>query len=171
MRMSFVIGIDIGGTFTDGVAIDLASGALGTAKSPTTDPDPFAGVMSVIDELAACHDRERGELLRETDKFVHATTLTSNVLLERRGASVGLVATQGFGDAILMMSGKGRVAGLSLMERRHFRATNKPEPIVPRRHVVEVAERVDVDGDVVVSLTDEAIQETVHQVEQLGLMH
>jgi N-methylhydantoinase A len=167
--VSFVIGIDIGGTFTDGVAIDLAGGAVGTAKSPTTHPDPFAGVIAVIGELASCHDRDRAGLLRNTEKFVHATTLTSNVLLERRGAKVGLVATQGFGDAILMMSGKGRVAGLSLMERRHFRATDKPEPIVPGRRVVEVAERVDLDGDVVVPLTDGAVEETVERVRELGL--
>jgi N-methylhydantoinase A len=168
-HMTYIVAIDVGGTFTDGVAIDLRSGAVSSAKSPTTYPDPFDGVMRALDELASAHRLDRGRLLAETRKLVHATTLTSNVVLERSGAKVGLLATRGFGDAILMMSGKGRVAGLSLMERRHFRATDKPDPIVPRHRVVEVSERTDVDGDHVVPLTDDEIERACEQVAALEL--
>jgi N-methylhydantoinase A len=167
--VSFVIGIDIGGTFTDGVAVDLDSSTVVTAKSPTTVPDPLDGVLAALEELAAEHRLRPADLLERCAKFVHGTTLTTNVLLERRGARVGLVATQGFGDSILMMSGKGRVAGLSLLERRHFRATDKPDPIVPRERVIEVPERVDCDGDVVVPLTDSAVEAAAGQLARLGL--
>jgi N-methylhydantoinase A len=167
--VSFVIGIDIGGTFTDGVAIDLETNITSTGKSPTTYPNPFVGVAEVLEQLAVGHNLDTHGLLEATAKFVHATTLTTNVLLERRGARVGLVATQGHSDAILMMSGKGRVAGLSLMERRHFRATDKPDPIVPRERIIEAPERVDSDGDVVVPLRDAAIDDLLRQVEELSL--
>jgi N-methylhydantoinase A len=164
-----VVGIDIGGTFTDGVAIELGTGRVSIGKSPTTHPDQFDGVLAVLEQVAEGQERTRSELLNSCQRFVHATTLTTNVLLERRGARVGLVATEGFGDAILMMSGKGRVAGLSLMERRHFRATDKPEPIVPRRRIVEVAERVDSDGEVVVPLRDDVIEQAQRRVAELEL--
>jgi N-methylhydantoinase A len=167
--MSHVVGIDIGGTFTDGVAIDLTTSVVTVGKSPTTYPDPFEGVSAVLDELAAGHELSRRELLSSTTKFVHGTTLTSNVLLERRGAKVGLVATEGHADAVLMMSGKGRVAGLSLMERRHFRATDKPDPIVPRANIVEASERIDLDGDIVLPLSDEVIDDVVRRVSELDV--
>jgi len=165
--LSFVIGIDIGGTFTDGVAVDLETSTVVTGKTPTTVPDLLPGVLDTLGRLAEELGRAPADLLEGCVKFVHGTTLTTNVLLERRGARVGLVATQGFGDAILMMSGKGRVAGLSLMERRHFRATDKPDPIVPRERIVEIPERVDVDGDVVIPLTDEAIDEAARRLGRL----
>jgi N-methylhydantoinase A len=167
--VSFVVGIDIGGTFTDGVAVDLETGKTVNGKAPTTHPDPFPGVVETLEQLAEGHERESEHLLARAVKFVHATTLTTNVLLERRGARVGLVATQGHGDAIVMMSGKGRVAGLSLMERRHFRTTDKPEPIVPRERIVEVAERVDSDGDVVVPLRSDVLDDLLKSVERLGV--
>lgn len=167
--MRFVVGIDIGGTFTDGVAVDLDTSNVVTAKAPTTVPDPLDGVLAALEDLAREYRLAPTELLASCAKFVHGTTLTTNVLLERRGARVGLVATQGFGDSILMMSGKGRVAGLSLLERRHFRATDKPDPIVPRERVIEIPERVDSDGDVVVSLTDEAVDAATRELEGRGL--
>lgn len=167
--MRFVVGIDIGGTFTDGVAVDLDTSNVVTAKAPTTVPDPLQGVLAALEDLAGEYGLAPAALLASCAKFVHGTTLTTNVLLERRGARVGLVATQGFGDSILMMSGKGRVAGLSLLERRHFRATDKPEPIVPRERVIEVPERVDCDGDVVVPLTDQAIDVAARELEGRGL--
>jgi N-methylhydantoinase A len=167
--MEYIIGIDVGGTFTDGVAVASSGGALVVGKQPTTYPDPLDGVLAVLEELARNHGVDVDGLLARTEKLVHGTTLTSNVLLERRGAKVGLLATQGFGDAIHMMSGKGRVAGLSLMERRHFRATDKPDPIVPPSRVVEVPERVDVDGDIIVGLDDDAVRQAAERLEALGV--
>jgi N-methylhydantoinase A len=167
--VSFVVGIDIGGTFTDGVAVDLRTGSVAAGKAPTTYPDPLPGVTAALAQLGEGHGLEVPELLEACAKFVHATTLTSNILLERRGGRVGLVATAGHGDAILMMSGKGRVAGLSLMERRHFRATDKPDPIVPRERIVEAPERVDSDGDVVVPLTDDSVAAIVEELSGLGV--
>jgi N-methylhydantoinase A len=170
VKMSrFVIGIDIGGTFTDGVAVDLNTNKVVSAKLPTTSGNPFQAVSKVLDELAQGFGTTSPELLSRTAKFAHGTTLTSNVLLERRGARTALIATQGFGDSILMMSGKGRVAGLSLSERRHFRATNKPDPIVPRDHIVEVPERVDYAGDIVVPLAPDAVKRAVSRLSELDV--
>jgi N-methylhydantoinase A len=167
--MTYIVGIDIGGTFTDGVAIEVESSRVTVGKRPTTYPDPFRGVFETLEELAGGHDTSTRAILESCVKLVHATTLTTNVLLERSGARVGLVATQGFADALLMMSGKGRVAGLSLIERRHFRTTDKPDPIVPRERIVEVPERVDSDGDVVVPLVSESVARALASVEALEL--
>src|SRR5262245_6050038 len=89
------IGIDIGGTFTDIVAIDDA-GDLRIAKVPSTRSDPSAAVRTVLERLLP----EWKIAPYEVDRFVHGTTVATNAVLERKGARLGLLATEGFADVI-----------------------------------------------------------------------
>jgi N-methylhydantoinase A len=85
--MTFSIGIDVGGTYTDLVAID-ETGATIFAKSPTTPADQSVGVMVGLDELARRLELTRVQMLDLTDRIVHGTTVATNALLERKGAKV-----------------------------------------------------------------------------------
>lgn len=154
-RGEFILGVDIGGTFTDAVAVDMGTGEVTIAKSPSTPGNPMDGVVAAIGLLAEQAGIATESLLADTVKFAHGTTLTSNVVFTWSGARTGLITTRGFGDEILIMKGVGRVAGIPMSDRRHYRATDKPPPIVPKRLISEVAERVDHRGEVLVPLTEQ----------------
>ena len=95
--MMFRIGVDVGGTYTDLVATD-ESGRTVFAKSPSTPADQSLGVMAGLDELARRLNVTRAEMLAATDRLVHGTTVATNALLERKGAKVALLTTEGHRD-------------------------------------------------------------------------
>ena len=171
----FNIGIDIGGTFTDAAVVESGGGRAVLAKSPSTPEDYLEGVMAALEDAAGQLGVPLEGLLGAAGLLAHSTTLTSNVLWTRTGARVGLIATRGFGDQILIMRGIGRVAGLSLSERRHYRKTDKPDPIVPRRRIMEVAGRVDATGEALVPLDEETTRSSItelvdkHNIESLAV--
>ena len=150
--MAYIIGVDIGGTFTDVAAVDVASGATTTNKTRTTPEDFVVGVLEALGLVAQDLDLKLEALLAATVKFAHGTTLTSDVMFTWTGARTGLLATRGFGDEILIMRARGRVAGMGLSERRHYRATEKPPRIVCPELIEEVVERVDHHGRAVIPL-------------------
>ncbi|MBM3525804.1 MAG: hydantoinase/oxoprolinase family protein, partial [Alphaproteobacteria bacterium] len=98
------IGIDVGGTFTDLVAVDEA-GRTSLAKSTSTPADPSVGVMEGLTRLAEALGLAREALLGQTDRIVHGTTVATNALLERKGAMVGLLTTEGHRDVVEMREG------------------------------------------------------------------
>src|SRR6201992_244822 len=98
------IRIDVGGTFTDLVAID-AAGRTVFAKSLSTPLDQSIGVMAGLDELARRLGHSRAEMLAQTQRLVHGTTVATNALLERRGARVALITTEGHRDVLEMREG------------------------------------------------------------------
>ncbi len=165
---SFTIGLDVGGTFTDLALLESARPDVRIVKTPTTPEEPMAGVWRALALAAETAGVSLEELLARTDKFVHGTTLTTNVLFNRDGPRVGLLTTRGFGDQSLIMRAKGRVAGLSLAERRHFRRTDKPTPLVDYPLIVEVAERVDYKGAVLVPLDLADAREALDALERPG---
>ncbi len=134
------IGIDVGGTFTDLVAVD-ERGVSTFAKSPSTPSDPSIGVMDGLGILGALLGLERSEMLGKTDRIVHGTTVATNALLERKGAKVGLITTAGHRDVIEMRE------GLKPEERYNLRMT-PPEPLVPRHRRIGVVERIRSNGEV-----------------------
>ncbi len=150
--MAYIIGVDIGGTFTDVAVVDVASGATTTNKARTTPEDFFIGVLEALDLAAGDVGLKLEDLLAGTVKLALGTTLTSNVMFTWTGARTGLLATRGFGDEILIMRARGRVAGMGLSERRHYRATDKPPRIVPPELIEEVVERVECHGRAVIPL-------------------
>src|SRR5262245_35287175 len=139
----FRIGIDVGGTFTDMVAVD-DSGRVTLAKAASTPADPSVGVMDGVAALAEALAIPAARLLAETERIVHGTTVATNALLERKGARVGLLTTEGHRDVIEMREG--------LKDDRYNLRMPAPEPLVPRARRRGVRERLRADGTVEVAL-------------------
>jgi N-methylhydantoinase A len=149
----WVVAVDVGGTFTDVVLAD-ATGALHTTKVPTTPADPIEGVVQGVGEVLAGAQVDAADVTR----FVHGTTLATNVILQRTGAPVALVTTEGFADLLRL----GRAARVE-EDRYDVHFTPAPSPVDPRL-TFEVRERTDASGAVLVPLTDPAIEKVVAQV-------
>ena len=169
----YLVGIDIGGTFTD-CAVVRADGEIFIGKSATTPHDLTEGFFGALEDVAQRLGLSASQLLGQTERLVHGTTQGTNALVARSGARVGLIATKGHGEAILVMNGGGRTAGLSVESMLDLPATDKPEPLVPRSRIVEVTERVDVAGQVIVPLdlaeAERAIQSLLDdKVEAIGI--
>jgi len=142
------VGVDVGGTFTDLVAVN-ADGRVRTHKVPSTPADQSDGVAHALELLTNV----------EVHRFVHGTTVATNMLLERAGARVVLVATDGFRD-ILQLARQDR-ASLYDLARHH------PAPLVARDDTVGVRERISPDG-VDLALDEHAIAEVVTSVRALA---
>lgn len=142
------IGVDVGGTYTDLVAVD-SRGAVTTRKVPSTPADQSEGVAHALTLLEGM----------PASRFVHGTTVATNMLLERAGARVALVATEGFTD-VLHLARQDR-ASLYDLSRHH------PPPLVERTHTVGARERIVPEG-VHLALTDAAIAEVVHRLTVLA---
>ncbi|WP_344426025.1 hydantoinase B/oxoprolinase family protein [Pseudonocardia ailaonensis] len=137
-----MVGIDIGGTFTDVVAL-TADGEVEVLKVPSTPPryeDAILGAVGRLDEAGLAPER--------MGALAHGTTVATNAVLERRGARVLLVTTEGFRDVLEL----GQMRRPVLVDPQW----HKPAPLVPRRDRIEVTERVDAEGRVVVPLDVEA---------------
>src|SRR5215471_15365950 len=133
---SYSLGIDIGGTFTDVVVYDHDTGRQWSRKVLTTHDDPVRAVATGVSAVLA-----DGALQpRHVTRVVHATTLFTNALIERKGAVAGLITTAGFGDTLEI----GRERKFELYDLN----IAKPEPLVPRNRRLEVAERMSADGSV-----------------------
>jgi N-methylhydantoinase A len=161
-----IIGVDIGGTFTDAFASNEA-GDVWSAKAASTPPTYSAGFLDALTELAGQMGVARADMLRDTAYICHGTTTTLNALVTGRTATVGFLTTQGHRDSIYIMNLEGRYAGLSPAQIQNLVRTNKPAPIVPKARVREITERVDVAGEVVVALDEDqartAISELLHE--------
>lgn len=156
---SVKIGIDIGGTFTDGIAL-TADGQFAQAKTLSThDTNPAEGVMRAVTLLAASLGRDVETLLQATDRFSHGTTIGTNLVVERKGTRVGLITTRGHRDNLRIMRGAGRVAGLPIDRVFDVQATKKPEALVAPTSVLEVDERVDRHGEVLVAFDPHRVRE------------
>ena len=149
--MSFVVGVDSGGTFSDCVVIDEQGGVV-RAKSPSTPPRFEEGVIGSVTEAAARLGQTLEELLAETTLFAHGTTVATNLLITRTGAKTALITTRGHEDAILIGRTVQKVAGLSEAEIIDVANLSKADPLVPRSSIFGVDERVDRNGDVVAPL-------------------
>lgn len=135
----FKLGVDVGGTFTDLVAID-ESGRTVFAKSPSTLEDQSIGVVTGLGVLAERAGTNLKGLLSNTERFVHGTTVATNALLERKGAKVALITTEGHRDVLEMREG--------LKEDRYNLRMAPHEPLVPRDLRYGLKERINFQGDV-----------------------
>jgi N-methylhydantoinase A len=147
------LGIDIGGTFTD-VVLQDDDGRLRSWKTPSTPPDFERGVFDGIELAAAALELSGDELLGRVDEFLHATTVTTNVVLTRSGSRVALLTTRGFGDLY-------QLARMYRNQERDPSKVTHPTPLVPRDDVIEVLERVDYKGRVIVPIDEEGMRESV----------
>jgi len=157
--MMFTIGIDVGGTYTDLVAID-ENGRTVFAKSPSTPSDQSVGVMAGLEQLARRLKLTRAEMLGLTDRVVHGTTVATNALLERKGAHVALLTTEGHRDVIEMREG--------LKGDRYDLRSPPPEPLVPRERRFGVKERLKANGDISTPLDDRSLADAIAAIRRSG---
>jgi N-methylhydantoinase A len=133
--MAFRLGFDVGGTFTDFV-LESPTGELRTDKRLTTYPDPSEACLAGLDALVAA----AGVPWPDVAQAVHGTTLGSNVVIERKASGVGLLTTRGFRDVLVI----GREKRYSVYDLQ----IEKPPPLIRRRLIGEVTERVLADGSI-----------------------
>ena len=151
MSQTHALGIDIGGTFTDIVVYDRATGRIRKGKELTTPDDPSRGVLTGLKKLL-----ENGVAPESLYRIVHATTLFTNALIERKGARTGLITTKGFRDVLEI----GRERKYELYDIH----IAMPKPLAPRDLRLEVTERTGPDGSEITPL-DEA--ELLQQIDAL----
>lgn len=156
----FMIGIDVGGTFTDGVAVD-ETGKVYIAKSSSTKGDPTIGVLNTLRKLAEQSGERIETFVPQVGRFVYGTTVATNALLERQGREIALITTKGFKDQLNLRRIR-RDNGYDL------RAAH-PEPFVSRHHTYEVTERVDFKGNVLMPLVEKDVMATARKIEQAGI--
>src|SRR5215472_5134337 len=154
------IGVDVGGTFTDLVAVD-EEGRATLAKVPSTPDDPSIGVVDGLKLLAETLGAELSILLRETERVVHGTTVATNALLEHRGARVGLLTTEGHRDVIEMREG--------LKDDRYNLRLPPPVQLVPRKLRLGVRERLRTDGRVATPLDPDSLERALAVLEREGV--
>jgi N-methylhydantoinase A len=158
-----VIGIDVGGTFTDAFASD-DKGNVYSAKVASTPPDFSRGVLGSIDALADDMGIGSRDLLKDTSYICHGTTSTLNALVTGDVAKVGFLTTQGHRDSIYIMNLEGRYAGLGQEEIQNITATRKPAPLIPKRNVKEIVERIDYKGSIIVTLDEKAAMNAIEEL-------
>ncbi len=146
-----VIGVDVGGTFTDVFFLDEASGVCDVAKVPSTRGDQSRGFIEGV--------RSRVEDFGEVATVVHGTTVGTNALLERKGAAVGVITSQGFRD-VLEMRRRDRP--------RTWGLWGQFEPVVPRDMRLEVAERTRADGTIDIAVDPQEVKEAARRLLAAG---
>jgi N-methylhydantoinase A len=155
-KAAWVVGLDIGGTFTDVMMVDTASGKSVRYKALTTPADPSIGALEALEGVL----REGQAAPADVAVLLHATTLVSNALIERKGARTALVTTRGFRDVMeIAREKKFDIYDLLL---------DKPRPLVCAQMRLEAAERMAADGTVLEALTDEAAEALIAEVKARG---
>jgi N-methylhydantoinase A len=143
------LAFDIGGTFTDFVLSDGAAGRTWFLKVPSTPQAPEKAVLAGVDAILS----RAGIKLSAVDTILHATTVATNAIIERKGAEVGLITTEGFRD-ILIIGRQKRYETYDLY-------IDKPAPLLKRRHIHEVRERVAHDGRVLTPLDSRSVDAAI----------
>jgi N-methylhydantoinase A len=146
MTTAYRLGVDIGGTFTDFAVVDQGTGTVQVEKMLTSAKAPEETVLRGVEGLAEAIP----DLLAQTSEVIHATTLVTNVILERKGATTGLLTTAGFRD-ILELAREVRYDIFDMFIRL-------PEPMVPRRLRLGVSERVLADGTILEPLNEAEVR-------------
>lgn len=160
--MSWRVGVDTGGTFTDVCLFQSQTQTIEVAKVSSTPDDPGRAVISGLEAILARKGVESDELnLGDVDYFAHGTTVATNALLQERGAVTGLITTVGFGDLLEL----GRQKRPKLYD---FQA-QKPGPLVPRDLRREVPERLQYDGTVSEALNKEAVRTEIRRLRDAGV--
>jgi N-methylhydantoinase A len=168
--LSFAIGIDIGGTFTDCVAVDEdAAAELMIGKAPSTPPQFEDGVAAALEAVAKGCQLELESFLAATKAIYHGCTVGTNALVEGRTAKVGLIATRGHSDAIFIMQAGGRLRWQPADYVANRAAQSKPPPLVPKELCAEVDERIAVDGTEVVALNEASVVAAIDRLLDRGV--
>src|SRR3954451_11389214 len=146
--MSFRLGVDVGGTFTDVLLVEEGSGSTWRAKTASTPADQAVGVLNGIGQVCTAAGIE----LSEVAQVLHGTTVATNAILEGKGATVGLVTTRGFRQ-VLQIARSYVPGGLP-----GWIIGPKPEPLADLENTVEVEERIASDGAVIRELDEDDVR-------------
>ncbi|MBI3374355.1 MAG: hydantoinase/oxoprolinase family protein [Betaproteobacteria bacterium] len=152
MKEKYRIGVDIGGTFTDFVMIDVETSRLLKEKLLTTPKDPSIAVLDGIGRMLRAH----GVSPREVIHVIHGTTLVANAIIERKGVKTALVTTRGFRDVLEI--------GLEWRYDTYDLAMVLPQPLVPRALRFEATERIGPDGKVIKPLDENSLDAVVTEL-------
>ena len=157
--MSYRLGVDVGGTFTDVLLIDEGTGTSWRAKTASTPHDQSVGVLRGIEKVCAT----AGVTPDQIDEVLHGTTVATNAILEGKGAKVGLVTTEGFRQVLQIARSfvPGGLAGWIIWP--------KPEPLAALEHTVEALERVATDGTVVRELDEDDVRAKLERLRDDGI--
>ncbi len=158
MATQYRLGVDVGGTHTDLVLLDVTSGSIAVEKVATTPANPALGIMRGIGNFAA-----RGVDLAAIEFFSHGTTITTNALLEMRGAKVGLLINRGF-RAIQETQGQARDGNVF----DYF--FQKPPPIAPQSLTRDIGGRIDYSGAVLEPLDEDAVRRAAAELKAAGVV-
>jgi N-methylhydantoinase A len=155
--MTYILGVDVGGTFTDLALFEQERGAVILTKVPSTPADPSQGVIDGIRQLVETHGVEPANIAF----LIHGTTVATNAVLEGKGIPTALLATEGFGDILDIV----RQDRPQLYDWRAMR----PDPLVPRSQRWEVKERTLFDGQEAIPLDEAGVRRIVAEIEALGI--
>jgi len=156
--MAFRMGIDVGGTFTDLAVVD-ESGEFRMFKSPTTPLDPIQGITSCLKQCAAAYGMELDAFFRKEDVFlIHGSTVSTNAVIQRKGAKVGLICTQGTKHILW------RREGGKKENYNHY--IPFPQPLVPPYLCLEINERINAEGGVELPLDEDSVRAAVRQLKE-----
>jgi N-methylhydantoinase A len=154
--MSYRIGIDVGGTFTDFLLIS-DDGTRLVHKTSSTPDDPSRGFVTGLEEIAGKLGIELKAFVAELELIVHGTTVTTNAVLTHRGATTGLLVTEGFRDVLALRDGT--------REDPYDNRMQPPTPLVPRHRRLPVGGRVDYKGDEVTPLNEDDVRAAIEQLQ------
>ncbi len=158
--MKYVVGVDVGGTFTDLVAID-EQGQTTVIKSPSTPANPGMGVVTALEKCAATLDMKLEEFLPDVLRICHGTTVSTNAILTQSGAKIGMLTTKGFRDITDVRTG--------IREYGYDYAVPQPTPLAPRYLRVGIEERIKWNGEVHIPLNEEEVREAVRYLKEQGV--
>lgn len=158
---NWIVGIDIGGTFTDVATMDVETGRLRITKVPSIPMDPSQAVVSGLQSLFETDPEIQAA---HVGFFAHGTTVATNALIESKGAKAGLLITRGF-RAIYQLRGGSRPAGSDLIDSFY----EKPVGVVPQHFTEEVGGRILFDGSELEPLDEESVRNAIRKLRRLGI--
>src|SRR5450759_5144765 len=166
--MKYVVSTDSGGTFVDGVILD-DQGRSFIGKAPTTPGQPSIGILGAVEAAAEMAGISLAEILSDCRMFFNGTTVTTNAMIQRKGAKSGLIITKGFEDTLIIGRVKSRWIGLDEGELLHFNRVQRPAPVVPLELTRGINERIDCFGNVIKSIDLNEAEALIDELVLLGI--
>ena len=165
--MGFFVGTDVGGTFTD-LWVCAGDGRARVFKAPTTK-DVLGGLSEAIGIAAESYGLSFGDFCAQIERFGHGTTIGLNALLTGSAARTAVLTTRGFGDTLEIARMRRQTAGMSEVEYTDAFLRNRFGPLVPRRQVVEIDERIDATGAVIIPLDETQARQALRGLKASGV--
>lgn len=153
---NWVVGVDVGGTFTDFYAFERSSKTIRVHKTPSTPDNPANAIIAGLEHLG-----ESGAVpLEAVTRLAHGTTVATNALIQRKGGTVAVVTTRGFRDLLEI--------GRQVRPKMYDLKADYPPPLANREHRFEITERIGADGEVITPLDESEIDALVEQLREIG---